>query len=210
MKINTHVSASQLATFQSGSFQLSTTSLCNFGIMPIFELPSSLSVVVEFMPRDGIRGLLFTNMFRPNQEIQVFRGNDEDGMPSRWLRLYRWSWSLGWTINAVCMKMNRCTESFTVVYTVDVGGTTRSYSYDVMLTYHIEAPERLYTFLVKRQDGELLRTLFNQVAAEVIDHRIRSTRNPGFMLHIKPEGYSCQQLCEIGCEVDNLRIQFVN
>lgn len=76
--INNHVHGSQIPTVDVNRYTVSPMILKGFGIMPKFEISPEYPIVVEYIPRNGLRGLIFSSLkhFCPASDIEVFKYED--------------------------------------------------------------------------------------------------------------------------------------
>lgn len=205
--INNHVHGNQLATVSNNSFSVEPKSVSVYGLLPKFEIDPLYSVVIEYQPRGGIRGLINSlcaslfSIFYPDRMLTVCNSYSGEIL---WCSLYKWIHTLGWYINA-CRIRNERVDNLTVSHCTNVGGNVHCYNYDVTISAKI-TPKDFYNYLKSQENSSVLQMVIENCVKDVVSSEIKmQAGNPAFVLHTQITSPILEQA---GYQVTDCRIQY--
>lgn len=203
--INNHVHCTQLATVTNNEYAVAPAILSGFGFLPKYEITPLYTLVVEYEPRGGVKGMIFTSMkyFCPSRLIQGFRLGSNTDM-TQWKGLFPWRHTLGWIIRG-CRIRNERTDTFTICHSTNSGMNVYCYHYSVCITATI-VPERFYAFMKSGENVAEIRATIENCVQDIIAEELRMRAgNPVFVLHTQ---FASTKLELAGYSVTDCRIQY--
>ena len=206
--VNNHVHSTELAVIGADCYDATEpTLLTSFGWLPKFELPVGSSLIVEYSPRGGLRGLLFSGRwFRPARQVEAFASGDTETV-ARWLKPYRWRHTLGFKVSGTLVHECRI-DHLLLKHYCEVGGQPTNQLYAVALSVTIDAL-RLYLFLRRAANsGMALAQTVRELMADQVDREIMARGGSfAFITHCQPRH---ELLDEAGLNIQEARIEYVN
>ena len=203
--INNHVHGSQLVTITNNNYSVDTKKMSGYGFLPKYEIAPLYSIVIEYEPRGGFWGLIFSSMkyFCPSHRLQVY-GLCSNSQLTQWKRLFPWRYTLGWIIRGCRIRNERC-DTFSVCHCTNAGEIVYRYKYDVCISATVN-PESFYTFLKSSENASVIREAIENCVRDIIANElIKRAGNPAFVLHTQ---ISSPTLDQAGYHVTDCRIQY--
>lgn len=184
ININKHISESQLSRVGNDNFEICMSDLTIFGLFPKFELSSSYSLLIQYIPREGLLGYIFSSFSRisPNNNIEI-KTLSEDRNQLIWSKLFPWYYRLGWTIHGCYIKKERV-DTLNITYTTKRGCVSESYNYKVTITANVK-PIQFFIYMnrdnnYKDNERALKDAITNFLQNEIKEELKNRLGNPAF------------------------------
>lgn len=188
ININKHISESQLSRVGNNNFDICMSDLTIFGLFPKFELSSSYSLLIQYIPREGLLGYIFSSFrhISPNNNIEL-KILSENRNQLIWSKLFPWYYRLGWTIHG-CYIKNERVDTFNITYTTKRGCVSESYNYKATITANVD-PIQFFIYMNRdnnNKDNEraLKDAITNFLQNEIKEELKYRLGNPAFSKNV--------------------------
>lgn len=190
--INNHVHGSQMATIDNNGFSVDPQTIAGYGLKAKFEISPIYPVVVEYVPREGLIGLIFSAIrwFRPSRTLVLHLfdakvSKDVNATENiQWKELFPLRYILSKHIKGCRIRTNRL-DRLPIYHSVNAGAREYKYEYMAFITAEID-PIPFYNFAKSSENSKVLYTTLENSIKDIISAEIiRRAGNATFILHTK-------------------------
>lgn len=204
MDINKHVSVNQLSVVANNSFNIRLSDLTMFGLFPKFELSPVYSLLVQYVPRDGLRGYICSSIrsLSPDENIKV---KTLAGNYLKWAKVFPWYYKIGWTIQGCYIRTDRV-DTLNITYTTKRGSVSENYSYEVTINAKVD-PEQFFCYMKHDENARVLKLTITNYLLNIIGDKLKNTfGNPAFSMVVElPSLSECERA---GYHIKSCEIKF--